>query len=154
MRPSVDEYFMNIAILISLRGTCARRKVGSVIINSKHHVLATGYNGVAQGLSHCVGSNKCPGASYPSGEGLDKCEAIHGEQNALLQCRDVFNIETIYITASPCVTCTKLLLNTSCERIVFLEAYPHDDAKKLWESAGREWTQYVDDKDTKSEFDI
>jgi deoxycytidylate deaminase len=44
------------------------------------------------------------------------------------------------VTASPCVTCCKLLLNTSCERIVFAEVYPHSEAQRLWETAGRVWT--------------
>jgi dCMP deaminase len=83
----------------------------------------------------------CPGAESPSGTNLDGCHAIHAEQNALLQCRDVWEIETCYITTSPCVTCVKLLLNTSCQRIVFNEEYINLDAKGIWEGAGREWVK-------------
>lgn len=73
-----------------------------------------------------------------SGTALDACEAIHAEQNALLQCRDVFSIETCYVTVSPCVTCVKLLMNTACRRIVFAAPYAHDDASRtLW--GPREW---------------
>ena len=57
----------------------------------------------------------------------------------MLQCKDVYSIHTAYVTASPCVTCTKLLLNTSCQRIVYLDEYPHPAAKELWLGAGREW---------------
>lgn len=85
----------------------------------------------------------CAGAKAPSGTQLDACQAIHAEQNALLQCRDVYHIHTCYVTTSPCVTCTKLLLNTSCERIVFLDEYPHADAAALWCSAGRSWDLHV-----------
>lgn len=85
----------------------------------------------------------CPGAFSESGTNLDGCEAIHAEQNALLQCKDVREIHTCYCTASPCVTCTKLLLNTGCMRIVFLEEYPHPAAGELWTRAGREWIQLV-----------
>jgi dCMP deaminase len=75
----------------------------------------------------------CPGAHAPSGTNLDGCEAIHAEQNALLQCRDEWEIETCYCTASPCFSCVKLLMNTSCTRIVFLEPYSHDEKSKgLW----------------------
>ena len=81
----------------------------------------------------------CSGAFSPSGTNLDGCEAIHAEQNALLQCRDVREIHTCYCTASPCVTCTKLLLNTGCMRVVFLEEYPHPAAGELWTRAGRVW---------------
>lgn len=84
-----------------------------------------------------VYANACPGADAPSGERLDKCEAIHAEQNALLQCRDPWMIDTCYVTTFPCVTCLKLLLNTSCSRIVYVENYAHPDAQRLWRESGR-----------------
>ena len=79
----------------------------------------------------------CPGAQAPSGQNLDGCQAIHAEQNALLQCRDVYAIHTCYTTASPCLTCVKLLLNTGCVRIVYRELYPQPEALALWASARR-----------------
>lgn len=121
---------------VATRGTCARRKVGCVLVNSRNHVLATGYNGVPRGRAHCI-DHPCPGANLPSGTGLDVCEAIHAEANALLQCRDVFDIDTVYCTASPCVSCTKLLLNTSATYIIFSEPYPHSAAQELWENSGK-----------------
>ncbi len=81
----------------------------------------------------------CEGACSPSGTNLDGCEAIHAEQNALLQCKDVYAIDTCYCTTSCCVTCVKLLLNTSCRRIVFEEEYSQPHAKEMWEAAGRVW---------------
>lgn len=163
MRPSRDEWALKLALLTAQRATCCRRQVGCVLLNSRGHVLATGYNGVAAGLPHCnhaehvecatVGEpepklvktfpHACAGAWSPSGTNLDACQAIHAEQNALLQCRDIYQIHTAYVTASPCVTCCKLLLNTSCERIVFVEEYPHSAAKELWEGAGRLWEQLL-----------
>lgn len=155
-----DQWAMGLAELTARRGTCLRRQVGCVLLNEMGHVLSTGYNGVAAGMPHCneVGRvspsgpdyvpfpddpigypNACPGAHAASGTNLDGCHALHAEQNALLQCRDPWAIHTAYVTASPCMTCTKLLLNTSCQRIVFLEPYPHNDAQVLWEKAGREW---------------
>ena len=163
MRPSRDEWALKLALLTAQRTTCCRRQAGCVLLNSRGHVLATGYNGVAAGLPHCnhvehvecatVGEpepklvktfpHACAGAWSPSGTNLDACQAIHAEQNALLQCRDIYQIHTAYVTASPCVTCCKLLLNTSCERIVFVEEYPHSAAKELWEGAGRLWEQLL-----------
>lgn len=140
-RPSSEAYFLGIALLAATRGTCARRRVGCVLVSERKHILATGYNGVARGRTHCV-DVPCPGAGLPSGSGLDKCEAIHAEQNALLQCRDIYAIDTVYCTASPCVHCVKLLLNTSAKRIVFIEPYPHSDSEKLWMSADRKWHQF------------
>ena len=158
MRPSRDQWAMSLAGLTALRSTCLRRQVGAVLVNTMGHVVATGYNGVAAGMPHCneptgmqddpesntrslVYRNACPGAASPSGTNLDGCQAIHAEQNALLQCRDVYSIHTCYVTTSPCITCTKLLLNTGCGRICFLEQYPHPEAGALWRSAGRIWHQ-------------
>jgi len=144
--------------------------VGCVLLNERGHVIATGYNGVAAGLPHCndrtgfnfvynngidkskpisgqatgeedIFDNACSGADSPSGTNLDACQAIHAEQNALLQCRDMYEIHTCYVTTSPCVTCTKLLLNTGCQKIIFIDEYPHAQAKELWESAGRKWVK-------------
>lgn len=167
-RPDRDHWAMSLAKLTATRGTCLRRSVGCVLLNARGHVLATGYNGVAAGLPHCndvvyhvssldvPGSfvekgvavfpeypNSCPGAHAPSGTALDCCQALHAEQNALLQCRDAWSIDTAYVTASPCITCVKLLMNTSCQRIVFDEVYPHPEAQQLWEKTGRIW-QHLD----------
>lgn len=76
--------------------------------------------------------NACSGARSPSGQNLDGCQAIHAEQNALLQCRDVNSIVACYVTTSPCLTCTKLLMNTSCSRIVFRDQYAQPEAHLLW----------------------
>jgi len=139
-RPTSDEYFMLMATLVSTRGTCARRMVGCVLVNQRNHVMATGYNGVASGLPHCI-DVPCPGAKYKSGTGLDQCQAIHAEQNALLQCYNVHEIMTVYCTTMPCIHCVKLLLNTSCKRIVFRNIYAHHkEVQELWLSAGRQWS--------------
>ena len=91
-RPPTDFYFLRMAELVSERGTCARRKVGCVFVNKKNHVIATGYNRNPSGFIHCIDKN-CEGAKSKSGTDLDKCEAIHAEQNALLQCKDVHEID-------------------------------------------------------------
>ncbi len=155
MRWSREQWAMGLARVTGTRSTCCRRRVGCILVNQRGHVLATGYNGVAAGLSHCnellaradgeaTYPHACEGAFAPSGTRLDTCQAIHAEQNALLQCRDVHEIHTCYVTASPCITCTKLLLNSSCERIVYAEAYPHPGARRLWERSGRSWEMFVD----------
>ena len=158
-RISRDEWGVCLATTTAERGTCLRRKVGCVLVDSVGRVLATGYNGVARGLPHCnervLGEfeevnlenleqsgrltrqvtfpNACPGAFLPSGTGLETCEAIHAEQNALLACRDPDAVETCYITVSPCIHCVKMLMNTGCRRIVFREPYVHDEtARELW----------------------
>jgi dCMP deaminase len=152
MRPNRDQWALKLALVTAQRSTCARRSVGCVLLNSRGHVLSTGYNGVAAGMPHCNHHDpfhetgfpySCDGAWAPSGTNLDACQAIHAEQNALLQCRDVYDIHTAYVTASPCVTCCKLLLNTACQRIVFVEEYPHAAARDLWTASGRQWEQLL-----------
>lgn len=138
MRPTKDEYFLNIAKVVATRSTCIRRKVGAVLVSHLGHIIGTGYNGVAEGMPHCI-DEPCEGSDAPSGKSLDMCLAIHAEQNALLQCHDVRSIDTIYCTASPCITCVKLLLNTSCKRIVFDEEYPHTESKHIWVKSNRLW---------------
>jgi len=132
-RPGRIKTFMDIAYIMSKRSTCVRRQVGCVLVDTHNHVVATGYNGVASGMTHCI-DTPCPGAEYESGQGLDQCQAIHAEQNALLQCKDVYNIKDCFVTAEPCVTCTKLLMNTSCKNIYYSEYYP-GDGEKLWDDS-------------------
>ncbi len=142
-RPTLEKTFMDIAKTLSQRTTCGRRKVGCVLVSGRNHILATGYNGVARGQDHCI-DKPCPGADLPSGQGHDVCEAIHAEQNALLQCGNVYSISKCFTTTAPCVACVKLLLNTSCTYIFFEEAYVvHCEARKLWERAGRPWIHYT-----------
>jgi dCMP deaminase len=147
-RPSIHEYFLGMALHVSTRGTCVRRKVGCVLVNDRNHVLATGYNGRPSGLTHCI-DKPCAGALAPSGTQLDKCESIHAEANALLQCRDVYDIRTVYCTVAPCIHCTKLLMNTGAITIRYIEAYPRGSeglrspTEVFWRSsrAGRSWFQ-------------
>ena len=125
-----------------MRASCARREVGCVLVDAKSHVLSTGYNGTPKGIPGCHTGHTCGGAGFKSGEGLNSCQAVHAEQNALLQCPDVDKIEKAFVTTSPCITCTKLLLNTSCREIIYLDEYPGDDARALWVGSGRTWTKY------------
>lgn len=121
-RISKDQYFLQIAELASKLATCPRRQVGCVIVNEHDHIKATGYNGVPRNYPHCT-TVPCGGQNMESSKGLEACMATHAEQNALLQCNNVMEIETIYITTSPCITCAKLIANTSCKRVVFADKY-------------------------------
>jgi len=124
-RLSKDEYFLNIAETVAQRGTCARRKVGCILVNSNNHIVATGYNGVAKTFPHCI-DIPCEGTSYPTGEGLDKCEAIHAELNAFLQLRNDDNSLTMYTTTTPCVACAKVICNSNVKRVVSISQYSQD----------------------------
>lgn len=126
------------AVVAAGRGTCPRRRVGCVLVDGHYNVLATGYNGPPRGAPHCIDA-PCVGAQQPMGFGLHLCEAVHAEANAILQCRERDKILECICTHSPCNDCVKLLLQTSCARISFLEPYPHELAKARWERAGRSW---------------
>jgi dCMP deaminase len=128
------------AKLVARRSTCARRQVGCILVDMANRVLATGYNGQYSGSEHCI-DKPCPGVGLAPGTGLNLCEAIHAENNALISCRNPEDIATCYVTASPCISCVRLLLNTPCYRIVFAEDYPHPTAGVIWEKAGRMWAK-------------
>lgn len=148
MRPSRDEVYMKIAFAMASRGTCARRQVGCVLVDVDGFPLSMGYNGVAGGKPHCNADDdvygrdfRCPGSDALSGTGLDACQAIHAEQNALIRLPDPRRVHTTYCTASPCVQCVKMLMNTACTRIVFSEEYPHPAARDWWVRPGFFWEQ-------------
>lgn len=136
-RPSLDYTYMTMAEAMSLRATCSRRKVGAVVVDVRGYVLSTGYNGQARGFVHCI-DKPCPGAGCPSGTGLELCQAIHAEANALIRLKEPFEADTMYVTTAPCIHCAKLALATGIKRVVFKDDYPNS-GKEIWELAGRTW---------------
>ena len=127
-RPPTDFYFLRMAELVSERGTCARRKVGCVFVNKKNHVIATGYNGNPSGFIHCI-DKPCAGAKSKSGTDLDKCEAIHAEQNAISDAaaRGVSISEAIiYITHFPCINCFKSIIASKIKKIYYCYNYKNN----------------------------
>jgi dCMP deaminase len=134
---------LKIAEVLSWRGTCVKLAVGCVLVDEHNRIIGAGYNGVPRGLPHCFGEQSCPGASMAKGS--DTCEAVHAEQNALLTCRSIDHLATAYVTHAPCLRCTKTLLNTNCNAIVFTEdSFVEPAAENLWRKAGRTWTHYKD----------
>jgi dCMP deaminase len=133
-RPSYDEYFMEMAHVVSKRSTCLRRHVGAILVKDKH-ILSTGYNGAPKGLKHCseVGCIR-EDMNIPSGERHELCRGLHAEQNAIIQAA-VFGTSikgsTLYCTNTPCVVCVKMLINAGVEEIVYSGDYPDDLAKKM-----------------------
>jgi len=132
-RLEIDEYFSQIATLVGERSTCRRRKVGCVLVDSRKHIVATGYNGVPSGFTHCL-DQPCEGATAPSGVDLDKCLAVHAEVNAFLQLTSEDTL-TAYLPATPCFSCAKMICNSNVVRIVAQEWYPHPTVKEMFENA-------------------
>ena len=141
VRPTIDEYYIEMVKLVASRGTCLRRKVGCILVDDKNRLISCGYNGGAPGAHHCIDA-PCGGHLSAPGTNLSACRSSHAEQSALLYCPDVLKIKTAYVTASPCTECTKLLLLTSCQRVVFIDEYPQPLAKQWWLEAGREWVHF------------
>jgi len=132
-RLSKDNYFLQMAYLAGERSTCRRRKVGCVLVDSSNHVVATGYNGVPKHFPHCL-DKPCEGADAPSGQVLEKCLAVHAEQNAFLQLRSN-DFLTAYLTVTPCITCAKMIANSKVSRIVAREPYVQSLATQILEEA-------------------
>ena len=136
IRPPKDAVYLAMATVMAERSTCMDKQVGCIIINKKNEIIATGYNGAPRGFEHCCDLGRC--TKEETGNPL-KCLAAHAEENALLQCRVPEQIHTVYVTLSPCVACTRLLMNTACERIVFAKEHRHHEAEQLWKG---EWVHY------------
>jgi len=138
-RPSWDEYFLKIAMLVAERSTCRRHKVGAVIVKNKR-ILTTGYNGAASGVKDCLELGCLREANkIPSGERHEVCRAIHAEQNAIIQAGlHGVNIEgaTIYCTHPPCILCAKMMANAQVRRYVTYGEYPDEGAKQLLNEIG------------------
>lgn len=137
-RMSRDEAFLQHAFVEAQRGTCRRRQVACIIVSEDGRTLSTGRNGQAPKEPHCT-DVPCPGVGFSPGTGLDMCDAIHAEQNAITYLAHPEKAHTIYCTDSPCVSCVKLLLATSATRLVFARLYPHQSSQERWERQGRLW---------------
>ncbi|MBU0528174.1 cytidine/deoxycytidylate deaminase family protein [bacterium] len=117
-RVSWENYFMNIAREVATRATCDRKMIGAVIVRGKT-ILSTGYNGSLRGLPHCdeVGHEMENGHCV---------RTVHAEANAIVQAaRHGIRLEgaEIYITASPCYNCFKLIINAGITKIYYGEFY-------------------------------
>ncbi|MDQ2087677.1 cytidine/deoxycytidylate deaminase family protein [Herbivorax sp. ANBcel31] len=138
MRPSWDEYFMEIVELIKSRSTCLRRQVGALIAKDKR-ILATGYNGAPINCMHCEQTG-CLREKHkvPSGQRHELCRAIHAEQNAIVQAAysgTSVKDATLYVTNQPCVMCAKMIINAGIEKVVFKGDYPDKIAMELLKEA-------------------
>jgi dCMP deaminase len=137
-RPSWDEYFLELAKLVSKRATCLRRHVGAVLVKDKK-ILATGYNGAPSGLEHCIDVGCLrERLRVPSGERHELCRGLHAEQNVLLQAA-LYGISTknsvLYVTNQPCIICAKMLINAGICEIIISFGYPDKLAKKFLQEA-------------------
>ena len=135
-RAGWDTYFMRIAQEVATRATCDRKHVGAVIVRDRQ-ILSTGYNGSLRGQPHCdeVGHLMEDGHCV---------RTIHAESNAIIQAaRNGVRIEGagIYVTASPCFSCFKMIANAGIVRIVYREFYRDERIFEFAKTLGIELAQ-------------
>ena len=128
-RPTWDEYFVGIARMVALRSNCIKRKVASVIVKDKR-IISTGYNGTPRGVKNC-NEGGCPRCNSFGSQGtnLSECLCSHAEENAITQAAyHGVNIKdsTLYTTYSPCLICTKMIINSGIKEVVYNVEYSLD----------------------------
>jgi len=141
IRPSWDQYFMQIAHTVSERATCDRGRSGCVIVRDKQ-ILVTGYVGSPRGLPHCdeVG-HLMKKVLHEDGRITQHCmRTVHAEQNAICQAARLgipLEKATLYCRMTPCRTCAMLIINCGIVRVVCERKY-HDgqESEEMFRQAG------------------
>ena len=141
IRPTWDEYFMEVCEAISKRATCDRGRSGCVIAKN-NQLLVTGYVGAPMGLPHCdEAGHQLKQMLHEDGTTTTHCvRTVHAEQNAICQAaKRGISIEgsTLYCRMTPCRTCAMLIINCGITRIVAQRRY-HDaaDSEAMFRSTG------------------
>ncbi|MGH0034645.1 MAG: deaminase [Myxococcota bacterium] len=129
-RPSWDEYFLSIAQMVATRSNCVKRKVGAVVTRERR-IISTGYNGTPRGTKNC-NEGGCPRCNSfaRGGTQLGDCLCSHAEENAITQAAfHGVSLEggTVYTTFSPCLQCTKMIINSGISEVVYSAEYPLGD---------------------------
>lgn len=133
MRPEWNEYFIEIAKVVSRRSTCLRRRYGAVIVKDRV-MISSGYNGSPRGMENCIDLGRCTREELkvPSGERYELCEAVHAEQNAIINAPpDRMKNATIYIAGyeedgsfaagRPCKLCNRMIRNAQIKEVIYLD---------------------------------
>jgi dCMP deaminase len=146
-RPDWDEYFMDIAHVVSSRGNCCRRKVAAVIVRDRR-IVSTGYNGTPRGIDNCF-EGGCPrcASDAPSGQELAECICAHAEENAIVQAAyHGISVRrgTLYCTLSPCLMCTKMIINAGITEVVYeTEYFFTEQSQNLFKKANVLCRQFI-----------
>lgn len=127
---TLDKRYLRMATIWAENSYCARRKVGALIVRDKM-IISDGYNGTPAGFE-----NVCEDA-----DGLTKPYVLHAEANAITKVARSNNSSegaTLYVTASPCLECAKLIIQAGIRRVVFSDLYRLADGIDLLTRAGVE----------------
>lgn len=131
----LDQRYLRMAHIWAENSYCQRRKVGALVVKDKA-IISDGYNGTPSGFENvCEDENN-----------LTKPYVLHAEANAITKLARSTNSgqgATLYVTASPCIECSKLIIQTGIRRVVYGEKYRLDDGIRLLQRAGVE-TELLD----------
>lgn len=143
VRPSWDEYFMEVSRAIAKRATCDRGRSGCVIAKG-NQLLVTGYVGSPKGLPHCddVG-HEFKKTIHEDGKVTNHCvRTVHAEQNAICQAAKLgvsLDGATLYCKMTPCRTCAMLIINCGIKKVICEKKYhAGEESEKMFEDAGIE----------------
>ncbi|MEA4984785.1 tRNA-specific adenosine deaminase [bioreactor metagenome] len=126
----LDQRYMRMARIWAENSYCERRKVGALLVKNKM-IISDGYNGTPSGFE-----NKCEDENNVS-----KAYVLHAEANAISKIARSHNSSdgaTLYVTASPCIECSKLIIQAGIKRVVYGEEYRIMDGVELLRKAGIE----------------
>jgi dCMP deaminase len=139
--PSDDNYYLGVALAVRRKANCTGNRIGAVIVKGKR-VIATGYNGVPEGMINCLdgGCLRCsnPGRQFKSGQAYDLCICVHAEQNALLSAaRFGISVEgaSMYTTMQPCFGCAKELVQAKIAKVYYLHDWVPTNADPSMDAA-------------------
>ena len=135
----LDYRYLRMARIWAENSYCKRRQVGALVVKDKM-IISDGYNGTPSGFENvCEDAN---GITFPY--------VLHAEANAITKVARSNNSSegaTLYVTTSPCIECSKLIIQSGIRRIVFRELYRITDGIKLLEQAGIECVHITKDSD-------
>lgn len=131
-RVEKTNYYLDIAEIISERGTCLRNNYGSVIVKNDE-IISTGYSGAPRGRKNCLDLGYCVRKKRTnlSGAGYELCRSVHSEQNAIISAKRRDMIEaTLYLVGInkrngeyikdnyPCTLCKRMIINSGIKKVV------------------------------------
>lgn len=142
-RPTWDEYFMMLAVVVKKRADCIRRQVGAIIVRDLR-IISTGYNGTPHKIKNCSEGGCIRCQQRDKGEinwyeYEESCICIHAEQNAIIQAAYLGTSTkgaTLYSTTNPCSSCAKMLINAGIIRVVCRKEHHDLGGIELLKKAG------------------
>ncbi len=131
----LDKRYLRMASIWAENSYCTRRQVGAIIVKDQM-IISDGYNGTPSGFENiCEDDNN-----------LTKPYVLHAEANAITKVSKSNNSSegaTLYVTTSPCMECSKLIIQAGIKRVVFDEKYKNTDGLDILKRAGIEMLNLV-----------